>query len=141
MYLTFREEFSLQANEVFSYFASPKEWVRLFGSHKPAKKLTDDWYSIPLKNFPMPLVAKNVVTQADHKVRWIFRGFWRGVGEIEIKPAAKGVVIEGFEYITPHGLWAIAPFVEKTIMQKEFERIWTVSWKRLRKTEQNPANQ
>jgi hypothetical protein len=137
MYLTFREEFNLSASDVFSYFASPREWVRLFGGHKPAKELADGWCSVPLKHFPMPLVARNVITETDHKARWIFRGFWRGVGEIKLIPTAKGVIVEGFEYITPHGLWVAAPLVEKMLMQKEFERIWGLSWEQLHEAERH----
>jgi hypothetical protein len=132
VYLTFKEKFKVPANEVFSYFSSPKEWVRLFGTHKLPKDLGGGWYSVPLRYFPIPLVAKNVAVEKNKKVRWIFRGFWRGVGEVEFKSLSDGVSVEGFEYISPHGLWAAASLTERMFMDKEFHRIWNGGWKRIR---------
>lgn len=72
-------------------------------------------------------------------MRWIFGGFWRGVAEIEFKADSTGgsrqLSVEGFEYIVPHGLWLAENWVSERFMQQEFERIWSLGWKRLRKLE------
>ena len=135
MYLSFREEFDLPISIIFPYFKSPSEWAKLYGVVKPTKVLEDDWHAIPLKIFPFPLLAKNVEYHHEKKVRWIFGGFWRGVGEVNFYSENNKTIVEGFEYITPHGLWFVSSLFEKHIMEKEFERIWNLGWKRIRKNE------
>jgi len=134
MYFTFREEFELPTSTVFQYFKSPSEWAKLYGMVKPTKALEDDWYSIPLKIFPFPLLARNVECLHEEKVRWVFGGFWRGVGEVNFSTRNDKTVVEGFEYITPHGFWFLASVIEKQFMKKEFEKIWKMGWQRIRKT-------
>ena len=82
MYISFTEEFELPISTIFPYFKSPSDWAKLYGVVKPTKLLRDDWYAIPLNMFPFPLLAKNVEYHDGKKVRWIFGGFWRGVGEV-----------------------------------------------------------
>lgn len=136
MYLSFKEEFDLPASRVFPYFRSPSEWAKLYGIVTPTKALEDDWYSIPLKKFPFPLIAKNVEFDHEKKVRWVFGGFWRGVGEVNFHSGGtKTTIIEGFEYIVPHGFWLASSLFDKHIMEKEFERIWSLGWERIRKAE------
>ncbi len=139
MYLSFREEFNLPISTIFPYFKSPADWAKLYGVVKPTKNLADDWYSIPLKMFPFSLKARNVEFQANTKVRWIFGGFWRGVGEVNFSTKNNKTIVEGFEYITPHGLWILSSLFEKQFMEKQFEIIWNLGWKRIRKT--NRINQ
>jgi len=133
MYLSFREEFDLPISIIFPYFKSPSEWAKLYGVVKPTKVLEDDWHAIPLKMFPFPLVAKNVEYHHEKNVRWIFGGFWRGVGEVNFHSKNNKTIVEGFEYITPHGLWLMSSIFDKYFMKKEFERIWNLGWKRIRK--------
>ena len=132
MYLTFKEAFDLPVEEVYAYFESPEDWTRLFGTDG-AKLHRGGWVSVPLKGFPIPLKAKNVENQRNKKVRWIFSGFWMGVGEVVFTETPSGTLVEGFEQVTPHGLWAAASFVESAVMEKAFKKIWRDSWKRIRK--------
>ena len=135
MYLHFKEEFKLPVRDVYPYFETPSDWATLYGIVKPSKILKNGWYSIPLKRFPFPLVAKNVLSQKEKKVRWIFGGFWKGVGEINFSTRDDKTLVEGFEYITAHGLWIFSSFFETHFMEKEFKRIWDLGWKRIRKHE------
>lgn len=137
MYLSFREEFDLPIGIIFPYFESPSEWGKLYGIVEPSKALKNGWHAIPLKKFPFPLVAKNVEYHHEKSVRWIFGGFWRGVGEINFNSEGNTTIVEGFEYIIPHGLWLISSLFEKHFMKKEFERIWSIGWKRIRKNNLN----
>ena len=82
-------------------------------------------------------MAKNVDYLYENRVRWIFRGFWKGVGEVDFYSKNHKTIVEGFEYITPHGLWCISPLFEKYFMEKGFEKIWNLGWKRIRKNEVN----
>jgi len=125
----------LPISKVYPYFETPSDWGKLYGTVKPAKVLRNDWHSIPLKMFPFPLVAKNVFSHKEVKVRWIFGGFWRGVGEVNFFTIDGKTIIEGFEYIVPHGFWIFSSFFEKYFMEKEFKRIWDIGWKRIRKNE------
>ena len=137
MYISFIEEFDLPISVIFPYFKSPAEWGRLYGMFRPPKVLKNDWYAIPLKRFPFPLVAKNVEYHHEKSVRWIFGGFWRGVGEVNFFSKNNKTIVKGFEYITAHGLWLISSVFEKYFMQKELERIWSLGWKRMRKHKVN----
>lgn len=137
MYLSFKEEFDLPVSIIFPYFESPLEWGKLFGIVEPSKVLENDWYAISLKKFPFPLMAKNIERRHEKSVRWIFGGFWRGVGEVNFYSKNCKTFVEGFEYITPHGLWLISSLFEKHFMEKEFERIWNLGWKRIRKNKVN----
>lgn len=135
MYLQFKEEFNLPVRDIFPYFKTPADWAKLYGTVKPSKVLKNEWHSIPLKMFPFPLVAKNVVSQNGKKVRWVFGGFWRGVGEVNFSAENNKTVIEGYEFITPHGFWLFSALFEKFFMEREFKRIWEIGWKRIRKNE------
>ena len=137
MYLQFREEFNLPISEIFPYFETPADWAKLYGAFKPTKVLKDGWYAVPLKLFPFPLKAKNVECRQGKKVRWIFGGFWSGVGELTFSTKNGKTVVEGFEQITPVGMWLVSSLFEKLFMAKEFERIWAIGWKRIRKAEPN----
>jgi hypothetical protein len=133
MYLSFREEFDLPVSKVFPYFTSPAEWAKLYGVVKPTRVLPDDWYAISLKMLPFPLKARNVEYHHEKHVRWIFGGFWRGVGEVNFSTENNKTIVEGFEYITPHGLWLFSSLFEKRFMEKEFKKIWNLGWERIRK--------
>ncbi|MBU0991909.1 MAG: hypothetical protein KJ737_05385 [Proteobacteria bacterium] len=132
MYLQFKEEFERPLNEVYSYFKTPAEWTRLYGSGEPVKTLKNGWYAVYLTKFPFPLVAKIVEDSFEKKVRWIFSRFWRGVGEIRFSRVGDKTIVEGYEYIIPHGLWLFAPLFEKLVLRKGFVAIWERGWRRLR---------
>ncbi|WP_155772320.1 hypothetical protein [Mycobacterium asiaticum] len=136
VYLQFREEFDLPAHRIFPYFATPADWATLYGAAGDTKTKGDGWYAVPLKRFPFPLVARNVAAQPDRLVRWVFGGFWRGVGEVQLIESGRGTVVEGFEYITAHGFWSLATAFEECFMTAEFERIWALGWNRIRRNEE-----
>ena len=133
MYLRFRERFQLPIDDIFPYFSAPSEWGKLYGATRPTRPLGEGWYAIPLARFPFPLVARNVDHEPGRRVRWEFGGFWRGVGEITFAKHEEETIVEGFEYIVPHGLWILATPIEELVMRKEFERIWSIGWGRIRK--------
>lgn len=133
MYLSFVEQFDLSARQIFRYFESPADWAKLYGSVRPTAVLNDGWYAVPLAKFPFPLKARNVECVPGKRVRWEFGGFWRGVGEVNLHETDGMTVVEGFEYITAHGLWMAAPLFESRFMKTEFERIWALGWHRIRK--------
>ena len=135
MYLQFREEFHLPAHRIFRYFATPADWATLYGAPSDTRVKGGGWYVVPLKRFPFPLVARNVEAQPDRLVRWVFGGFWRGVGQVQLIESGDTTLVEGFEYITAHGGWLLATFIEERFMTAEFERIWALGWDRIRRNE------
>ena len=66
-------------------------------------------------------------------MRWEFGGFWRGLGEVCFERVGGETILEGYEHIVPHGLWLLGSLVEERFMRREFERIWQLGWRRLRK--------
>ena len=135
MIIRFKEQFNLSAAEVYSYFDTPADWPRLFGMAGDSKDLGDGWYAIALKHFPFPLVAKNTDQQANTVVRWVFRGFWRGRGEVRFVETADGVVVEGFEEIAVRPLLFLSPIFERLFLKRRFSAVWEIGWHRLRKGE------
>jgi hypothetical protein len=59
------------------------------------------------------------------------------VGEVRLTESGDITVVEGFEYITAHGLWLLATRFEERFMTTEFERIWSLGWDRIRRNEQH----
>ena len=137
MIIRFREEFALPVEEVYSYFQSPADWTRLFGLAGAVEDRGDGWFAVPLKRFPFPLVAKNVEQTQNQHAHWVFRGFWRGEGEVRLERSARGVVVEGFEEIGVRWLFFLSPLVERLFLERTFRSIWEIGWYRLRKREAN----
>ena len=135
MIIRFSEAFSLPPAEVYSYFKTPADWVRLFGFAGSVHDRGGGWYAVPLKRFPFPLVAKITVAEPIGLVRWTFRGVWRGQGEVSIVERAGGVLVEGYEEIGVRWLWVLSPVIEKLFLDRQFRRLWRSGWKRLRKQE------
>jgi hypothetical protein len=135
MIVRFREKFRLPASEVYDYFRSPRDWVRLFGFAGDTKDLGGGWFAVALKRFPFPLVARNVQNEPNRFVRWEFRGFWRGKGEVRFTETPEGVLVEGFEEIAVRWLFFLSPLVERLFLERSFRAIWALGWHRLRKTE------
>ena len=134
MIIRFKEQFNLSAAEVYSYFDTPADWPRLFGMAGDSKDLGDGWYAIALKNFPFPLVAKNTDQEWSTVVRWVFRGFWRGRGEVRFVETADGVIVEGFEEIAVRPLFFLSPIFERLFLKRRFSAVWEIGWHRLRKS-------
>ena len=65
----------------------------------------------------------------------MFRGFWRGQGEVRFTENPDGVVIEGYEEITIRWLIFLSPLVERLFLERSFLSIWEIGWHRLRKRE------
>lgn len=135
MNITFNERFRLPVAEVYEYFRTPADWTRLYGMVGDPTDLGNGWYSIGLKGFPFPLVAKNVENEPEKLVRWVFRGFWRGKGEVRFEEIAGGVVVTGFEEITVRWLFSLSSLVEKAVLERRFRTIWDIGWHRLHKRE------
>jgi len=133
MIIKFSERFGLSAAEVYSYFQTPADWPRLYGLAGEPKDLGDGWYAIALKSFPFPLVARNTEQVPDELVRWVFRGFWRGRGEVRLVEDADGVLVEGFEEIAIRWLFVLSPLFERPFLERGFRAIWEIGWHRLRK--------
>ncbi len=135
MRIDFNETFDVPVEEVYGYFKTPVDWPRLFGTFGEVSDRGEGWYAVPLKGSPFPLVAKIVVDEPRQKVRWIFRGFWRGTGEVRFLDQPYGVRVEGFENIAVRGLGFLSPVVERTLLERRFRAVWAAGWRRLRKIE------
>ncbi len=133
MIITFSEEFKLPVAEVYSYFETPADWTRLFGFAGETRDLGDGWFSVALKNFPFPLVAKNIRCEPNSVVSWTFRGFWRGRGEVRFEETPDGVKVDGFEEIAVRWLFFLSPVVERILLERTFRSVWAIGWYRLRK--------
>ena len=136
MIIRFNERFSLPASEVYSYFETPADWTRLYGLAGDSKDLGDGWFAVALKRFPFPLVAKNTVQKPNEMVRWVFRGFWRGEGEIRLVETTDGVEVEGYERIGVRYLFLLSPVFERLFLERPFRAIWGIGWHRLHKRSQ-----
>jgi hypothetical protein len=139
MLIQFKESFQLPVEEIFEYFSAPKHWPSLYGLTGRVREHGNGWYSIPLQNFPFPLIARNVVCLPNEFVKWEFRGFWKGEGEIRLKENQTEVMLEGYETISVRWLFFLSPIVEKLFLERQFTYIWQLGWKRLRKKENQIA--
>lgn len=136
MRIQFAETFALPAREVYAYFHTPADWVRLFGFAGSVTDRGDGWFAVPLKRFPFPLVAKVTLAEPHRRVQWVFGGFWRGEGEVRLVDGPNGVRVEGHESITVRWLPVLLTrFLERLFMERELRRIWAVGWRRLHKRE------
>jgi len=139
MIIKFKHKFSLPVEVVYSYFQTPADWVRLYGLVGQVKDLGEGWYAIPLKKFPFPLVAKNTLQTSNVLVRWIFRGWWRGRGQVQFTQTREGVIVEGYEEIAVRWLFFLSPLFERLFLERRFRSIWEIGWHRLRKQESERA--
>ena len=132
MIIRFREEVALPVAEVYPYFQSPADWVRLYGFAGQVEDRGNGWYAVPLRRFHFPLVARITRTEPGQLVRWVFRGFWRGEGEVRFHSHPGGTIIEGYEQIAVRWLFVLSPLVERLVLERQFRRIWALGWRRLR---------
>jgi hypothetical protein len=135
MIIRFKHDFALPVAEVYSYFRTPADWTRLYGLAGDVQDQGDGWFAVPLKRFPFPLVARNTEQSENDFVRWVFRGFWRGRGEVRFAETSGGVVVEGYEEIAVRWLFFLSPVVEHLFLERRFRAIWEIGWHRLRKRE------
>jgi hypothetical protein len=134
MRIDFSEEFALPVEEVFSCFASPADWGRLYGS-VGVRDLGAGWFAVGLRGFPFPLVARTTALEPNRSVRWTFRGFWRGEGEVRFTPSSESVLVEGYEVIGVRWLYFLSPVIEPLLLEPRFHAIWQLGWRRLRRRE------
>lgn len=137
MLIRFDERFDAPVEELFRYFATPADWVGLYGRAGAVRDLGGGWFAVPLKGFPFPLIARTTELSVNQRVRWIFRGFWRGDGEILFTPAPGGVRLSGHERIAVRWLFFLSPVVEKLFLEKRFHAVWQLGWQRLRRRRRN----
>lgn len=133
MLIEFKESFELPIEEIFKCFSSPKEWPSLYGLTGKVREYGNGWYSIPLQYFPFPLIARNIICKPNEFVKWEFKGFWKGEGEIKLIKNQNEVMLQGYEKISIRWLFCLSPIVEKLFLEKQFIYIWELGWKRLRK--------
>lgn len=132
MRIQFSESLPLPPPEVYTYFETPAQWVRLYGLTGRVEQRPQGWYAVPLQRFPFPLVARVTDCRPGELVRWEFGGFWRGTGEVRIGPDGAGSKVEGYEDISARWLPGLSWIAEKLFMEREFRRIWALGWRRLR---------
>jgi hypothetical protein len=135
MRIDFDERFRLPLPEVESYFRTPADWVRLYGLAGRVEERGGGWIAVPLAGFPFPLVAKTVAHEPGRCVRWVFRGFWRGRGEVHLDIDAGRTRVQGFEEIAVRPLGPLSRLLERTFLERRFRAIWALGWGRLRKRE------
>lgn len=135
MRIEFDESFALPIEEVFAYFRSPADWVRLYGFAGKARELPDGWTAVPLKRFPFPLVARVTERIENRRVAWIFRGFWKGSGAVDFAREGDRTRVRGFEEIAVRYLGPLSRPLEKLALERQFRFIWALGWRRLRKRE------
>ena len=133
MRVEFDERFELPLADVYGYFETPRDWTRLYGLMGEVADLGDGWYSVPLKRFPFPLVARNTLVEPKRLVRWTFRGFWKGDAEIRFSETEDGARVQGFEEISVRYLGILSPLLEKLFLERTFRGIWRAGWRRLNK--------
>jgi hypothetical protein len=78
-------------------------------------------------------VARNTEQKANELARWVFKGFWRGKGEVRFTESPNGLVVEGYEEITVRWLFFLSPLIERLFLERSFHSIWEIGWRRLRK--------
>src|SRR3989344_1320171 len=133
MRIEFKEEYSISAQILFDYFKAPADLCRLYGLFGSVRYLGEGWYSVPLKGFPFPLVAKVIALEPNQLVHWTFGGFWRGDGEVRFSEIDGKTIVEGYEEISVRCLFLFSPLVERMFLEKGFRKVWRYGWRRLRK--------
>jgi len=133
--IEFSEFVPRPVEQVYGFFKTPADWVRLYGLVGEVKNRGDGWYAVPLKRFPLPLVAKITTLEPFRLVRWQLGGFWRGTGEVRFALEPGGVQVEGYEEIGARWLPGFSRILETLFMEREFQRIWSLGWSRLRSGE------
>lgn len=133
MLIRFDHQFDLPVEDAYSYFRTPRDWPRLFGSFGEVEDRGQGWFAVPLRGFPFPLVAKITKDEPLSCVEWVFGGFWRGEGQVRFARTSGGVAIRGFERISVRALGRLAPLVEPLWMEKRFRAVWESGWRRLRR--------
>jgi hypothetical protein len=133
MLIEFNEEIELPVEEVYPFFRSPNDWPRLYGAFGDVEERGGGWYAVPLRHFPFPLVAKITADVPLRRIAWVFKGFWRGEGEVSFTPTSRGVTVQGYERISVRPLLWLSPLVERLYLERRFRGVWDAGWRRLRR--------
>ena len=133
MRVEFDEEFGVPVAEAYEYFRSPLHWPRLFRAFGEPEDRGEGWYAVPFRGFPFPLVTRITRDEPLQCVEWEFEGFWLGEAQVLFEPTPDGVVIRGYEQISPVRLRWLAPLVERLFFEARFRRVWESGWRRLRR--------
>lgn len=131
MLIKFDEYFDVKPEIVYSYFKTPADWPKLFLAFGQAKLKDNDWYVVPFRNFPFPLITKITRNEPNKVVAWIFKGFWCGEGEVTIEIKGNGVHVGGYEKISLNRLSLISPLIERLYLKRRFNLIWVSGWRKL----------
>jgi hypothetical protein len=113
MLIRFREDVALPVADVYPYFQSPVDWVRLYGIAGAVEHRGDGWYAVPLR-------ASLSTGRADHqngtgsaRALGVSRLLaWRGRG---VPPQSLGgTLIEGYELIAVRWLFLLSPWLRNS---------------------------
>ena len=132
MRVEFDEEFGVPIGEAYEYFRTPMHWPRLFSAFGESRDRGDGWYEVPFRGFPFPLVTRITREEPLQCVEWVFEGFWLGDARVEFEPTNTGVVIKGYEQVSPRGPLWLASLVERLFLEARFQDVWESGWRRLR---------
>lgn len=136
MRIDFDESFALPLDTVESYFRTPADWVRLYGLAGAVEHRGEGWIAVPLEGFPFPLVARTTLHEPGRRVSWVFRGFWKGRGEVRFERTdTGGTRVQGFEEISVQPLGPLSRLLERAFLERRFRGIWALGWRRLRRSE------
>jgi hypothetical protein len=133
MRIEFDEEFQISVDEAYGYFRTPADWPRLFPAFAGASERRNGWYAVSFRGFPFPLVTRITRDEPGARVEWTFSGFWSGDGAVELEGTDTGVIIRGYEEVSPRGLSWLAPPAERLFLEARFRDVWEGGWKRLRR--------
>jgi len=132
MRIEFSEFIPRPVEQVFGFFETPADWVRLYGLAGEVEDRGHGWYAVPLQRFPFPLVARVTALEPLRLVQWQLGGFWRGSGELRFTSGPGGVQLDGYEEVSARWLPGVSWILERLFMEREFRRIWSLGWARLR---------
>ena len=130
MRIEFDETVPVSVAAAYSFFRSPRDWIRLYGAFGEVRDVGDGWFRVPLRRFPFPLVARITRDEPNRSVRWELRGFFRGQGQVSLESSADGVRITGFEEVTTP-LPRRAAWIERRLLEPRFRAIWASGFRRL----------
>ena len=135
MHLEFDETFDLLPAEIYDYFKTPQDWVRLYGAFGDVTDRGDGWFAVQMRRSPFPLVTKMTVTEPETEAAWDFKGFWKGHAEVHLEAIDGGSRVTGYETVTIPRLFGLGPLLEKRL-EPFFVAVWESGWRRLRNTAQ-----
>ncbi len=133
MRVEFDEEFGVPVEQAYEYFRTPLHWPRLFPAFGEAQDRGEGWYAVPFRSLPFPLLTGITRDEPLQCVEWTFEGFWHGEGQVTFEPTSDGVVIRGYEQVSPRALFWLAPLAERLFLEARFRKVWESGWRCLRR--------